>query len=501
MRSLSTLFSALALAGVLSSNAAALQYRVYVPIPGLDLLPESGGNPGTNEPGPVVLKLNSGSLSPATKGVPYSFDFLSLLSIAGPGASSFDPLTVSWSVSSGALPAGLSLTGSVLSGTPAAKTAATSFQISASGQSQAYSLAVTVPLLYASQVSVGGYNTCVITPAGQPMCSGYNYNGGIGDGSTETRYSFVPVSGLSSGVRSITTAGYVTCAVMTTGTVKCWGNNYDQQLGITGAENVTYPTDVPGISGVQSLGFGGTHICGVTTSGAAVCWGSNYFGQAGNGGTWTQRSPAVVTGLGSGVAAVSAGNAHTCALTTSGGVKCWGYNAGGQLGDGTLTSSTSPVDVVGLTSGVVSIHAKGNNTCALLAGGRAVCWGDNSYGALGVGHTNTQPIPVEPQGMGSGVTAISPGDGFVCALKSGSGAQCWGMNNLGQLGVGDRENRSTPHPVLGNTVDILTLDTGTLHTCGRTTSNTVKCWGDGSMGQLGNEDRSSLESADELPAP
>src|SRR3972149_1363213 len=164
------------------------------------------------------------------------------------------------------------------------------------------------------------------------------------------------------------------------------------------------PTDVPGLSLlVTDVSTGGAETCAVV-AGGVMCWGYNAFGQVGNGTNSTtspnypEPTPQNVTGLFSGVETVTAGNA-TCALTITGGGKCWGLHDVGQLGDGTTTQRTSPVDVVGLGAGVAAIGGGSRHNCAVTDARGAKCWGANDYGQLGNGATTGQfvanPLPVD----------------------------------------------------------------------------------------------------------
>ena len=227
---------------------------------------------------------------------------------------------------------------------------------------------------------------------------------------------------------------------------KCWGFNGGGELG-DGTTQRTTAVDVSGLtSGVGAIAVGGSHTCALTTGGGVKCWGTNTTGANLTGQDHTRRTTAVdVSGLTSGVAAIAAGGGNTCALTTGGGVKCWGYNGDGELGDGTTTPRTTAVDVSGLTSGVASIAAGGSNTCALTTGGGVKCWGYNGDGELGDGTTTPRMTAVDVSGLTSGVAAIAAGRRYhTCALTTGGGVKCWGLNYFGELGDGTTTDRLTP---------------------------------------------------------
>jgi hypothetical protein len=171
-------------------------------------------------------------------------------------------------------------------------------------------------------------------------------------------------------------------------------------------------------------------------NGAAKCWGQGTLGRLGNGASTLSLVPVDVTGLSSGVVALSAGTAHTCALTAAGGVKCWGAGSSGQLGNGATANQTTPVDVFGLSSGVAAISAGSNHTCALTTAGGVKCWGDNFFGQLGTGNTTQSNIPIDVLGLTSGVASVEAGLQHTCAASASGGAHCWGNGGPSPLGRG-----------------------------------------------------------------
>jgi alpha-tubulin suppressor-like RCC1 family protein len=191
------------------------------------------------------------------------------------------------------------------------------------------------------------------------------------------------------------------------------------------------------------------HTCGVSTVGGVKCWGGNASGELGDGTLAPSLTPVDVTGLTSGVAAVDAGIKHTCAVTTAGGIKCWGLNLSGELGDGTVVNKNTPVDVTGLTIGVAAVDAGQGHTCAVTTLGSVKCWGNNTFGKLGDGTVANKNTPVDVTGLTIGGAAVAAGETYTCALTTAGGVKCWGSNIFGQLGDGTVADSTTPVDVLG----------------------------------------------------
>ncbi len=340
-----------------------------------------------------------------------------------------------------------------------------------------------------SAIATGAFHTCALTASGGLKCWGRNLEGQLGDGTTTQRLTAVDVSGLSSGVSAIAAGSGHTCALTTSGGVKCWGRNDDGQLGDGSTTQRLTAVNANGlISGVSAIATGSTstHTCAVSEGGGVKCWGNNSNGQLGDGST-TQRLTAVdVSGLSSGISAIAAGSNHTCALNASGGVKCWGLNTTGQLGDGGTTQRLTAVDVIGLSSGVSAIATGSNHTCALTTGGGVKCWGDNGNGQLGDGSTTQRLTAVDVSGLSSRVSAIAAGGNHTCALTAGGGVKCWGRNSSGQLGDSSTTQRLTAVDVSGLSSGVSAIATGGDHTCALTASGGVKCWGFNGTGQLGD---------------
>lgn len=340
----------------------------------------------------------------------------------------------------------------------------------------------------AAQVSAGGSHTCALTTFGGVKCWGDNFYGQLGDGTTTRRTIPTDVLGLTSGVISVSAGNYHTCALTTTGGVKCWGNNWDGELGIgTVTSPQSSPIDVISLSsGVIMISAGYSHTCALLNSGGIKCWGDNRAGQLGDGSLSNRTTPVDVVGLTTGVSAVSTGNYFTCAKTDSSGAKCWGLNNYGQLGDGTTSNHLMAVDVIGLSSGVSAISSGGNHACIRTSIGGAKCWGSNNSGKLGDGTTTNRMTPVDVVGLTSSVNSISVGSGYTCALTDSTGVKCWGSNSFGEIGDGIPSMNTTPMEVIGVSTGVSAISTGFGHICALTILGGIKCWGWNASGQLGN---------------
>ena len=349
----------------------------------------------------------------------------------------------------------------------------------------------------APPIAAGYDRTCAVTSTGGALCWGDNESGALGNDSNGSYLTPNPVVGLSSGVMAITTGplSYHTCAINSVGGLVCWGNNGNGELGNGTIAPSTVPAPVTGLaSGVRAVATGNYHTCALTVAGQVLCWGENLYGQLGYGGgntEYAQRLPASVMGLSSVVTAITAGIAHTCALTASGGVLCWGYNGNGELGNGTTTNSSVPVAVTGLSSGVVAIAAGSNHTCALTAAGGVVCWGYNGDGELGNGATTDSLVPVAVVGLPSGATQVATGADYTCAVTVVGGVLCWGKNDHGELGNGTETNSPIPVAVASLSTGVARIALGYFHSCAMTSVGRVLCWGTNSFGQFGNGTQAS----------
>ena len=334
-------------------------------------------------------------------------------------------------------------------------------------------------------IAAGVTHACAVTDTGSAKCWGANSRGQVGDGTWVERHIPRNVYGLGDGT-AISSGNASTCALTRAGGVRCWGENFNGQVGDGTTVIRNKPVDVSGLAnGVTAISVGGASSCALTVAGGVKCWGENCCGQLGDGTAIDRHVPVDVVGLTTGVTATAANGGYTCALTNAGGVRCWGNNSHGQLGDGTTDERRTPVDVLGLTSGVAAIAVGGLHTCALTSAGGIKCWGYNIAGQLGDGTQEDRHTPVDVRTLSSGVVALTAGFQHTCALTSAGTAKCWGYNAFGQLGDGSTIDSRAPVDVKGLT-SVAELAANGQYTCARTTAGEIACWGGNSNGQLGD---------------
>ncbi len=325
------------------------------------------------------------------------------------------------------------------------------------------------------------------------------------------------------------------CALLSNGTVECWGYNGQGQLGNGSTTNSPSPVLVSGVTTATALAVGESHSCVVLSGGTVACWGDNTYGELGPATSATSSTtPVTVSGLSS-VTAVATGRALSCALISGGTVKCWGDNSLGELGNNMRgTNSSTPVAVANLT-GVTAIAAGSFSACALKSNNTVWCWGDDTEDELGVsvsacdsGGDVCSGIPVESgadiaqtisgfaahycaveggevecwgynvAGLGDGATtqsfalvgatgissakSVSAGDYSVCALISGGTVECWGA---GPLGNGMTANSASP-VLVSNLTNATAVTVSAEGGCAILSTGAVSCWSGNDAGDLGN---------------
>lgn len=363
------------------------------------------------------------------------------------------------------------------------------------------------PLL-ATSLSSGDSHTCAAS-GGAVKCWGKGSSGQLGNGFSVDSRVPVLVTGLPAPAVQVASGGKHTCALLDNGQVWCWGDNSDGQLGNSTFAGSSSPVQTTGITTATSLSAGANHSCAVLSGGALMCWGKNLRGQLGNNTQADSSIPVAVSNITLSVLAVSAGEAHTCAILSDQTVMCWGSNDFEQLGNTSLfPGSTSRVPVaVTNVSGALSITSGTTHSCAAVnSPGPAIkCWGNNTSGQLGKEWTaiafpflfeRTSNDALTVNNITSPQGGVSAGAEHSCAVLSDGTIACWGENATGQLGSGtnigftppgvDASPSSTVFPVQVSGLTLATrVSSGLYHTCA-IAAGRVLCWGNNSSGQLGD---------------
>jgi alpha-tubulin suppressor-like RCC1 family protein len=325
----------------------------------------------------------------------------------------------------------------------------------------------------------------------------------------------IPVSGTQR--FSVVSSGFMhTCAIDTSGSAWCWGDNRYQQTGQANSspcpdfgnvECVVRPAPVAPELRFASISAGGTHTCALTVEGAAYCWGGGYHGNdrgvLGNGQLTLSAAPVPVSG-GLRFRTISAGGRVTCAIAVDGRGYCWGM--GGTVGDGTREDALVPTPVSGNLE-FIALSSGGVHSCGVITDGSAFCWGSNQYGQIGDGRMTGLMMgsgsgPIVPTGVTTDLVfeSIVAGGNHTCATTRDNMVFCWGYNHVGQLGTGaPGAPQATPRAVVATG---LTGTTGnSVHTCALRSGGEAVCWGGNWFGAIGDGTSTAQNTGSERPVP
>lgn len=327
-------------------------------------------------------------------------------------------------------------------------------------------------------VAAGSVHTCVVLPDATASCFGDDVFGQIGTAEFQIGSHLpTPVDGLTN-VSSVSGGDRFSCAVTINGSVWCWGYNEHGQLGsgIPVSSESFLATKVAGVKNARAVSAGEDHACALLSTGKVKCWGDDSLKQT----SGADKLPGDAI-------SIAAGRFTTCAVTADGSVWCWGEADFGQTGDPTFPTLTAEPNRVGSINDATAVTVGNSHACALLSTGTVKCWGNDTFGQLGagmIGVSNTA-APVTMKGVTS-ATVVSAGNSHTCVIAAGT-PRCTGWNGSGQLGVPGVGETETALKMKGisNAHDI---SAGAFHTCVTTTKGRVRCTGLNDRGQLGDGD-------------
>jgi alpha-tubulin suppressor-like RCC1 family protein len=348
-----------------------------------------------------------------------------------------------------------------------------------------------------TQVAALDSHTCALRVDGFAECWGANESGELGDGSKQA--SPVPVTVMADATTplgnlvQIATGGGHSCALARDGTAYCWGFNNKGQIGtdVTATPTSTRPVKVAGA--YIQIATGGFHSCGIHSDGQVVCWGSGAQNQVGqNGGPFDNPDPTVVPGV-TGAVSLALGYQHSCARLSDGTMLCWGFPTDGELGYGSTSAPVPAGSAVAVLNSPGSLFAASgwHHTCLISSTHGLLCWGADGTNQLGDGKIASNPTP---QSVLGNVLGVAGGQSHTCAVLTDNSLSCWGLNASGQLGDGTMTQRGTPHAIPSLPAAFKQVTAGSSHSCALTTGGQVYCWGDNSKDQLGTGDANPSSS-------
>jgi len=359
------------------------------------------------------------------------------------------------------------------------------------------------------RLAAGTAHSCAIATNGVVWCWGDNTYGQLGSSAHSSLpgdQALTPVqaSALPGGrvARQITSGDAHVCVLANDGSVWCWGNNGSGAVGHASLMNQSDPVQVSLASSASVVAAGGNSTCAVLTNLSVMCWGRNSRGQLGNGSqvsTGGNATPSAVVSIPTSfaVSSIEVGAVHTCAVSTVGETWCWGAFDNGRLGTTAASDVLTPSRVPVFGGGSASSAATGLAHSCVAASTRTWCFGSNTFGQLGsdpnsVSESST-PVSVT---FSSSVDMVATGREFTCALLASQTVECFGHNDNGQLGHSmSVTSRYSPQSVTGLSSGVVDIALGAKHACAAFVNGSVKCWGGGDSGRLGNGSTLSQTSA------
>ena len=347
----------------------------------------------------------------------------------------------------------------------------------------------TTPLDNVLQIAIGDNFGCALRQDGTVWCWGANGSGQLGLGGTDFQPRAYAVQSSATDLTQIVAGQEHVCGIKGDGTVLCWGYNLYGELGNgTTPTNSPTPVAVSSLAHAVSLGTSRVHTCAVLADGTAKCWGRDSFAECGAGTAVAagRGTPVTVAGLG-GIVQIGGGDGYTCARLADGTARCWGRDTGDRLGNGgSDADSPTPVDVplTAAVAGIFDVSLDHEHGCAVASDGVAKCWGRTNDGQLGgtsivnVPGTTTSAayLTLVASGAAERVRGIETGWGHSCYINQAGALYCWGQNTYGQLGLGSTTPYATPQQVTAVS-NVKQVALGEASTCALIADGTVRCWG------------------------
>lgn len=334
-------------------------------------------------------------------------------------------------------------------------------------------------------VTAGGGFSCGLKSNGSIVCWGQNAVGQFGYGNAFSNRVPTKVD-FTGTIADVSVGESILCLIDSSQKLKCHSTTYPSSSIFLGngvpSANIKAPIRVDPLTSYSLISNNSDTSCGITTAGVLKCWGYNYNGQLGTGSTQLESQPVVIDS-GTTYSKVSNARFHTCGITTVGVLKCWGQNTNGNLGDGTVVDKLVPT-VIDTGVNYKEIHTYMGHTCGITSADELKCWGLNSFGQLGDGTTVNKTVPTV---INAGVfyKKIATSNASTCAITIGNKLKCWGINANGRLGDGTGSNQLSPSPVDAAT-DFKAIALGSAFGCAITSNDDLKCWGHNFYGQLGD---------------